>query len=247
MDLLIFCINIYERPDRYQFMVDQFNKYNLKVIFIRNHKHKLGGRYGCFSSHIQCIKETLNRSAKYCLILEDDACFYGDPKDKINTALNFIKNNDIDILYSCNRACLYLEERLAPNFYLGKSFGGTCYFLTRPFMLKILNTYSTYLESNLWCNDIYMAKIANKSVIMTDYISYSYPLSSDNDAWANNFFVHILQYLTRYTSHFEILIQFIIVLFYKLLIRYNLKTLKRLSIKLIRKFINIILNLPVFE
>jgi len=57
MKFKIYCINLYEREDRYNIVKEQFNKYKLDVHFIRNYKHKLGGRYGCFDSHIQCLKD----------------------------------------------------------------------------------------------------------------------------------------------------------------------------------------------
>lgn len=53
----IFCINLFERKDKYNFMKKQFKNLNLKVKFIINKKHIKGGRFGCFKSHIQCVKK----------------------------------------------------------------------------------------------------------------------------------------------------------------------------------------------
>ena len=68
----IYCINLYERDDRYKKMKKQFDNLNMNVQFIRNYKHARGGKYGCFSSHIQAIKDAYSNNLDYCLIIEDD-------------------------------------------------------------------------------------------------------------------------------------------------------------------------------
>ena len=97
--LKIFCINLIEREDRYNFMKIQFEKiHNYPIEFVRNNKHIKGGRYGCFESHIQCIKMALKQNLDYCLVLEDDCVL----------AENFIEKRD-------DRSFKFLYERVKPG------------------------------------------------------------------------------------------------------------------------------------
>ncbi len=108
MKFKIYCINLYERKDRYKFMKNEFNKYNLKVHFIRNYKHKLGGRYGCFDSHIQCLKNAKKHNLDMCLIFEDDIKLYDNCIINIQKCIEFLKNNkNYEIIYANGRQDLY--------------------------------------------------------------------------------------------------------------------------------------------
>ena len=56
MDYTIYCINLKERIDRKEDAKKQFKKINIKpssVIFLDFYKHKKGGIYGCYDSHMK--------------------------------------------------------------------------------------------------------------------------------------------------------------------------------------------------
>ena len=68
------CISLVEANERYVRCVSEFSKANFldKVYFLRVNKHKKGGRYGCFDSHLKMYKIALDRGVDYALIFEDD-------------------------------------------------------------------------------------------------------------------------------------------------------------------------------
>lgn len=89
----MYCINLYEREDRYKYMKNQFKKHKLKVKFIRNYKHKFGGKIGCFESHIQCIKDAKENNVDICLIFKDDVELVKNCKEIIYKCIKFINSN----------------------------------------------------------------------------------------------------------------------------------------------------------
>ena len=65
-----------------------------KVHFLRVNKHKLGGRYGCFESHLKMYKIALDKKVLCALIFEDEFYLRTKTTNKtINLALRCIKEN----------------------------------------------------------------------------------------------------------------------------------------------------------
>lgn len=99
----IYCINLYDRIDRYNSSKKLFKKHNIPVKYYRTHKHPEGGLHGCFESHINVINLAYNSGAKNVLIFEDDIqdCNQNVNIIKINLkkAINFMKNKTWDIFY----------------------------------------------------------------------------------------------------------------------------------------------------
>ena len=99
----IYCINLYDRIDRYNSSKKLFKKYNIPVKYYHTHKHPKGGLHGCFESHINVINLAYNSGAKNVLIFEDDIqdCNQDVNRIKINLkkAINFMKNKTWDIFY----------------------------------------------------------------------------------------------------------------------------------------------------
>ena len=61
---------------------------------IRSNRHKLGGRYGCFESHLKMYKIALDKKVPYALLFEDDFYLRAKTMNKtINLALQCIKEN----------------------------------------------------------------------------------------------------------------------------------------------------------
>jgi hypothetical protein len=90
--------------------VDLSEKYNLDVHFIRNYKHKLGGRYGCFDSHIQCLRDVKKNKIDVCLIFEDDIVLDKNCIERINVCLYFIKHNEkVKIINSIKWDLIYID------------------------------------------------------------------------------------------------------------------------------------------
>ena len=235
MKFKIYCVNIFEREDRYIHVTNEFKKYNIDVKFIRNFKHNKGGMYGCFESHIQCIKDAKKNNLDVCLIFEDDITLNENSKKNINTCLNFINNHkNIDILYSNRRSLLYLNKYYTKNIYSGKSLGTDCYFLNNKSINKILNNYQKYIGKIHY--DAYLSYIFNNSFVSFYKIIKSSPFGSDNDLWnKKNFIVNLIQKLTKYTIIPQIIINYFFEIFFKFLIKYKLDNKKKYLIKFINK------------
>jgi len=68
----IYCINLKERNDRYEYMNELFRKNNLKVTFYRPERNTESGAVGCRESHLAVLKEAKKRGLPNVLIFEDD-------------------------------------------------------------------------------------------------------------------------------------------------------------------------------
>jgi len=206
MKYKIYCINLYERLERYNFIKKQFEKYDLDVKFIRNNRHPKGGRYGCFKSHIQVMKDAYDNNLDYCLIMEDDFYIYDDPKSKINEIISFMKKYDSNILFSQERGLFYVKKCIEQNFYVGSVYGKNCYFISKKFIHISLNNYKKYIGD--WHFDRYYNEIfpTNEIYFTDNVIGKSYPFGLDNDYWFNFFIINILQYnILKYTVCHEII------------------------------------------
>ena len=180
----IYCINLIEREDRYNLMKTQFDKYNIEVNFLRVNKHKNGGRYGCFDSHIQCIKDAYNNNLEYCVMMEDDN--YIDPnfKEYLEYSLDFFNNNSkyVDILYSQNRGLLCVYDKVNENIYKCISYGGSCYILNSRSIKLVIDTYQDYINIPLHVDIYYMKIMYNRSYCCNKFLTTSqYFTHSDND------------------------------------------------------------------
>jgi GR25 family glycosyltransferase involved in LPS biosynthesis len=58
MNYPVYCINLKERLDRKKHVEKEFSKIDIQptdVIFLDFYRHKKGGRYGCYDSHMKII------------------------------------------------------------------------------------------------------------------------------------------------------------------------------------------------
>lgn len=84
----IYCVNLETRPDRWQQVTKELDKFNIKNVkrynavdgsklFIVNHK-LLKGEIGILKTHIELIKMAKEQNFKNILIMEDDVYFNED-------------------------------------------------------------------------------------------------------------------------------------------------------------------------
>lgn len=178
-----YCINLFERQDRYEKMVKNFNENELEVKFIRNSKHPKGGIYGCFDSHIQCVKDAYDKNLDYCIVFEDDNNIYPNCKDNIKIAEEFYKNNpDTEYIILHNRGLYHVYEKLTDDIYECTSMGASCIFLTKSFIKKIINTYASVIEHKIHY-DFYLYLLCKKQHLSVKFITYSFSSKSDNENW----------------------------------------------------------------
>ena len=141
---MIYCINLILRENIYNKIVTEFYKiplFNNTVNYLRVEKHEKGRRYGCFDSHIQCIKNAHNISnIDYVMIFEDNFKFTDNYEKNLNNLLNFLKHNknntDIDIIYSQKRLANNIKKKFNNNFYYGLA----------PDKLAFLKNYKLYSD-----------------------------------------------------------------------------------------------------
>jgi hypothetical protein len=94
------CINLLHRKDRLESVQNEMkNLHDIPIRFYFAHKHKEGGKKGCFESHMNVMKEHCND--KNCLIFEDDFQISKKFSFKyLKEVCRFMRsNNDWDIIY----------------------------------------------------------------------------------------------------------------------------------------------------
>jgi GR25 family glycosyltransferase involved in LPS biosynthesis len=216
-------------------MKDQFTKYNIDVNFIRNKKHELGGIYGCFEAHIQCITDAYNNNLDYCLVFEDDCKIYSNFKDSINIVEEYISNpkSDANIFYLQNRGLLYLSKKINSHLYYGKSGGTSCILITKQFMKTILDTYEEHLGVSHY--DRYLNIVCKNSIICLKYIVKSAPFGSDNTPWGNNKIMNFHQFNNKHSPQIEEFLQLLSVSISKSVLLTKSSRLKNIYINFYKK------------
>jgi len=68
----IVCINLRSREDRRTYVTSVFKHLDIPHRFHTIEKSPKGGKYGCFESHIDVIRECYTRGCRRILIFEDD-------------------------------------------------------------------------------------------------------------------------------------------------------------------------------
>jgi GR25 family glycosyltransferase involved in LPS biosynthesis len=201
MSYKVYCINLIERNDRYVMMKNQFDKLKFEdVHFMQNKKHINGGLYGCFESHIMCIKDALKNNLDYCIIMEDDSIINDNYSAIIKRSINFFnKFLDAEILYLQNFGllCVYDNQTdIDNNIWKCICFGAGCYMLSKKGMINIINNHKSYLENNVHYDQFLMKNTYNNAYYsFNNYLSpKQYISSSDNDY--NYLKLQIVPYLT---------------------------------------------------
>ena len=108
-EIPIYCINLQERPERKQNAIQELEKIHIdkkNVIFLEFHKHKKGGCYGCYDSHMKVWNDFYknHKDKEMCIIFEDDFEVTENSKKYLKKAIRFIEQNkdDIDVLFLHN-------------------------------------------------------------------------------------------------------------------------------------------------
>ena len=135
------CINLLSRKDRYNHMVKEFKKLDIldNVNFLRVRKHKLGGKIGCYDSHLQLYRYCLENKYQYALIFEDDVSFNLNNNQKFIKSINFIfkSNPNWSIINCSNDFCKIKKKK--KDIFNALSTNAHCYLISREAMIKSLN------------------------------------------------------------------------------------------------------------
>ena len=151
MDHPIYCINLKERTDRKEDVKKQFKKINIKpsgVIFLDFYKHKKGGMYGCYDSHMKVWNNFYNNHTdkEFYIIFEDDFETTENSILYLKKAISFIKKNidNVDILFLHDMFIEYNDNKNSMNndkyFINGYGFLTHAYVITRKYIKSVLHS-----------------------------------------------------------------------------------------------------------
>jgi GR25 family glycosyltransferase involved in LPS biosynthesis len=161
----IYCINLNQRPERWENCLAEFKKHNIKVerfsaidgTKVEHYDNINIGAAGCFMSHLSIFKEMVKNNWSRVLILEDDVVFAKDFSKRIPNILNNLPPS-FDVVYL---GASYVIKGKEINPFLSKvvSAGTTSsYIVSLEFANKFLENYK---EIN--CEiDVLFAKLQKK-------------------------------------------------------------------------------------
>jgi GR25 family glycosyltransferase involved in LPS biosynthesis len=188
----IYCINLRDRNDKFEYSKKIFEKLNLDVKFFRPKKHPVSGRIGCFESHIHVIKECYEKNMKRILIFEDD--IINSPRyseSAIEEFMGFLKNNAWCQYFQLGYTILphelfsyFSSKNLHGNKVV--KYNGNCthaYVLNRDGMEKVLRgwknaAYEKELDLDIYYKEIFIDNGASTCPILFDQ---NFCIENDND------------------------------------------------------------------
>lgn len=153
----IYCINLKERVDRKKHAQKEFRKIDIQhndVIFLDFFRHKNGGIYGCYDSHMKVWNDFYKNhlDKEFCIVFEDDFDVTENSILYLKKAISFIeKNKDkIDILFLHDNFIDYNDnhdKRDISNRYFTHGYGflAHVYIVTRKYIKSILDKNDNHL------------------------------------------------------------------------------------------------------
>jgi GR25 family glycosyltransferase involved in LPS biosynthesis len=159
-DYPIYCINLVERTDRKEHVMNEFNKIGIdssNVKFPIFNRDVRGGKYGCYDSHVKIWNDFYqNSNCNYCLIFEDDIISNNNTVDLLQKSKLFMQNNhnNVDFLFLHNLFIKSNEKincNTVNNEYFSKGFGllAHAYFISRKYIELLIKQYNyIWLEPN---------------------------------------------------------------------------------------------------
>lgn len=141
----IYCINLVERTDRKQHVINEFSKINIdsnNVIFLHLTKDIKGGKHGCYESHTKIWNEFYkNSNSNFCLIFEDDFLTNLNCKYILEKGEKFMNDNynNVDFLLLHNLYTKLNSNILSKDFERGMSTDLHAYFISRNYIESLIN------------------------------------------------------------------------------------------------------------
>lgn len=137
----VVCINLREREDRYEQVLERFAAVGLKeeVQFLRVERHPKGGRYGCYDSHRTVLQQAYDDGLNSVLIFEDDVEFREGWEKCVEEAKEFL---DSGIQYDAlmlGPALKFVDDKTLPNIWRVKCIHAHAYIVSREGMLGFIS------------------------------------------------------------------------------------------------------------
>lgn len=189
----IVCINIDERKERKQQASELFNQLNIKARFHIVKRHPKGGVYGCFESHIDCIKDAYRKGIESLLVFEDD--IKNSPSyttKQVQTCVEFLKQRKgkWDIFYlgyfpfddtKGSLKGLFKARFETDNIISFSPLATHAYCVSREGMRKILKNYKGNIGNIHY--DVYLSQLNLKSYCVVPILfDQKLCLQTDNQA-----------------------------------------------------------------
>ena len=166
----IYCINLYEQNERYNYITNLFNSLDIPFVFYRTNRSLLSGKQGCFESHINVINDAAKNKFNNIIIFEDDVIPNNITEKRINDLVSFIKNNDFDILYLGSKPDITKDSKIIDknkNIYKIKTLTAHSYVLNKNTIEKLKNL--KYEDQPI---DVYYKKKLENSYAIYDSMFY---------------------------------------------------------------------------
>jgi GR25 family glycosyltransferase involved in LPS biosynthesis len=201
MNYPIYCINLKERTDKKKHAYKEFKKINIEpsdVNFLDFNKHKKGGIYGCYDSHMKVWNDFYEKylDKEICIVFEDDFEVTENSIYYLKKAISFIEKNgnEIDILFLHNKFIEYNDNHYKKdinNAYFTRGYGFLThvYIVTRKYIKSILDKNNNRLpKPNGIHFDIDINMNAANSILYSENIYYcKRPSFVQKELYSDNF------------------------------------------------------------
>jgi len=186
MNYPVYCINLKERLDRKKHVEKEFSKIDIQptdVIFLDFYRHKKGGRYGCYDSHMKVWNDFYKNhpDKEMCIIFEDDIELTENSKLYLKKAISFVEKNkdNIDILFLHDTFVRYSEnkdkdkKRINDNYFIN-GYGATthAYIVTRRYIKQIIYKNHNHLPQPSKIHFDLDINMQQKSILYSKNIYY---------------------------------------------------------------------------
>jgi glycosyl transferase, family 25 len=186
----IYCINLYEREDKYIRCKRLFEEWQCPAKFYRVNKHPRGGKQGCFESHMNIIALSYDSGDERCFIFEDDVLATKAFTIKnMQVCMDFINNNtDWDIFYF---GCMpdirnhITATTSCPNIMGVNAFGTHAYVINRRFMRKLIGSQYQYVGIDQYYINHARAYTYRPDIFIQDSLNSDIEYSFDFYNWQN--------------------------------------------------------------
>jgi len=191
----IYCINRFDRKDRWKICQDEFKKMNFLNVVRFEAIIGSPGWEGCRDSHLELLK--MNCIEKTFLILEDDVAFMPNALENLREAVNQLPK-DWDILYlGCNP--LEQLEQYSDNLYILKKSYTTHAIMYNGFKAVdfVLSNLEKIRKIDVFYSDIVMEKF--KCFVTYPLVAAQHSGFGNICKTKSNYFETITENFSKYT------------------------------------------------
>lgn len=135
------CISVEERSDKRKLVSDTLKHLNIDFIYHIVKKDKENVTRGCFTSHINVIRNAYNKGIDRLMVFEDDIEYKGSLKPQIESIKKFLDKEKWDIFFLGGTPNIWSSNihkvNGYNNIYKGNFAAAHAYIINRSYMEKI--------------------------------------------------------------------------------------------------------------